>query len=215
MNDRELRVIKRLIPHAIKNPTKNAFFAIVNALGYGAMMQETMRNLSGGQVKPAEARFLMELVASLDVEGPIVEIGTLFGRSTEVLAMAKQPGRRLITVDSYEWNPLCVRPDRHAKITHQLLQPLIDQDSLEIVRSSKTDFYASYDGPAPAMVFLDADHGYEGTMEDLQWALSVGTRVITGHDHQPSWPGVIRAVEECGGAGKGVGTVFLLNRPSP
>src|SRR5688572_5138150 len=70
-----------------------------------------------GQVSLTEARFLGELVRSLRATGPIVEIGTLFGWTARIITLNKDPGRELITVDGYFWNPLGLAPDDHSRVT--------------------------------------------------------------------------------------------------
>jgi predicted O-methyltransferase YrrM len=57
--------------------------------------------LSRGHISIDEARFLMDLVRETPSDEVIVEIGTLFGYSTLVMALAKQQGQLLITVDDY------------------------------------------------------------------------------------------------------------------
>ena len=74
-----------------------------------------------GQIRLDESRFLGELVSSLTEPGPIVEIGTLFGWSTRVMALFKDRDRELITVDNYGWNPLGLPPERHQSSTAQTL----------------------------------------------------------------------------------------------
>ena len=75
-----------------------------------------------GHITIEEARFLADLAQASAPDRPIVEIGTLFGFSTLVLARAKHPGQRLITVDNYCWNPLGLPPDAHARATAAVLQ---------------------------------------------------------------------------------------------
>lgn len=49
-------------------------------------------------------------------------------------------------------------------------------------------------------IFIDADHTYEGCKRDIEaWTPKVRTGgMICGHDYNPKWPGVIRAVNESG-----------------
>ena len=54
-----------------------------------------------GEVAVSEARFLGNLVRGLDNSKPIIEIGTLFGRSTLVMAHQKPVETKIITVDNY------------------------------------------------------------------------------------------------------------------
>ena len=51
-------------------------------------------------------------------------------------------------------------------------------------------------------VFIDADHSYEGCIADIRaWGPKVKFGgLIAGHDYNDKWPGVIRAVNETGGA---------------
>ncbi len=48
------------------------------------------------------------------------------------------------------------------------------------------------------MVFLDASHDYTNVAKDiLAWMpLVMKGGILCGHDYQPSWPGVMRAVDE-------------------
>ena len=164
-----------------------------------------------GHITIEEARFLADLAQASAPDRPIVEIGTLFGFSTLVLARAKHPGQRLITVDNYCWNPLGLPPDAHARATAAVLQDAVKTQNVEVVRADKDDFYRAYAGSPPALFFCDADHAYEPTLRDLRWARDAGADIICGHDHHPlRHPGVVRAVSDLGGAGEIRGTVFVL-----
>lgn len=165
-----------------------------------------------GQVTTEERRFLGDLARNLEGDGPIIEVGTLFGASTRVLAANKDPRRKLITVDKYVWNPCGISPDQHQRLTQRILEECIVSQNVEPVAIDKNAFYASYRGPAPAMVFLDADHSYEETLKDIRWAKGVGAAVISGHDYAPNMDGVRRAVEESGGVANLVGSVWVLKQ---
>jgi hypothetical protein len=167
--------------------------------------------LEAGQITFEESRALYETTSSIAGPGPIIEVGTLFGSSTRVMALAKDQGRPLISVDVYKWNPLGLSPDSHFELTGFLLEELVRSHGLRLVRQDKDQFYRDYGGEPPALVFLDADHSYEATLADIQWAKSVGARVICGHDYnQEAFPGVCRAVDEEGGARLLVGTFWVL-----
>jgi predicted O-methyltransferase YrrM len=53
-------------------------------------------------------------------------------------------------------------------------------------------------GGCADMIFIDAEHRYEAVRRDLDAFLPLLARggVICGHDHDPYWPGVVRAVDE-------------------
>src|SRR5688500_15743121 len=70
-----------------------------------------------GQITIEESRFLGDLVRRTDPADPVIEIGTLFGSSSRVLTLFKDPSQRLITVDNFCWNPLEVPPKVHEHAT--------------------------------------------------------------------------------------------------
>jgi hypothetical protein len=162
-----------------------------------------------GQVSLEESRFLGQLVSRTDPAEPIVEIGTLFGSSSRVLAMFKAENQPLITVDNFSWNPLDVTPEVHEYAARRALAEGVEKYNVTVVKKEKQEFFDSFEGPAPGLVFLDADHSYEATLADMLWAQSVGAKIISGHDYGDD-PGVTKAVDELGGPSELVGTVFVL-----
>lgn len=160
---------------------------------------ETAITLPVGQISLTESRFLGSLVGALSGPGPVIEIGTLFGWSTRVIALFKDRDRELITVDSFAWNPLGLSPDDHFRCTSRILDDAVRDQNVRLVRQDKGRFYASFAGPPPALVFLDAIHTYEETRADIDWARKVNAGVICLHDYRSEFPGVMRAVDAAGG----------------
>jgi predicted O-methyltransferase YrrM len=173
---------------------------------------QVFRSLSNlGQLSLTEGRLLGELVKSSDPARPIIEIGTLFGFSTMVMTLAKQPAQRLITVDNYSWNPLGITPQAHFETTSNRLAEATRDFSVTIQRQDKNEFYRTYSGPPPALFFCDADHSYEATKADLLWAKSVGATIICGDDYDhPVQRGTAQAVDELGGPRQLAGGLFVL-----
>ena len=165
-----------------------------------------------GQIGIREARFLGEITRKLNTSRPIIEIGTLFGRSTRIIAENMRKKQELLTVDMFCWNPCGMTKEEHEYITKISLADTIEKLNVKIVVVDKKKFYEEYKGANPEMVFLDADHSYEATKEDIDWALSVGADVICGHDYSDNLPGVVKAVNESGGIEKLVDTLWVLNR---
>lgn len=162
-------------------------------------------------VEPAGLELLRALVReSAAYAGPIVEVGTLLGVTATQMALVKQPEQKIITVDNYCWNPWNLPADQQHALAQLVLSYLIGTGHVQQVRMSKEDFYSSYHGPSPALVFLDAWHTYEETKKDIQWALRVGARLIAGHDYGDLFPGVVQAVEEFGGLCQLSGSVWVL-----
>jgi len=181
------------------------------ALGRAHELTKAALTLPVGQISITESRALGSLVAGLSTPGPIIEIGTLFGWSTRVMTLFKDPARELITVDSYAWNPLSLPRDEHRQSTATALAEAATVHKVRVVDQDKAGFYASYQGPAPALVFLDAIHSYEETKKDIEWARRVGAGVVCVHDYSSVHPGVVRAVDEAGGPAALHGTLAVLH----
>src|SRR5687767_15973707 len=98
--------------------------------GYRSMVRRVLSRPS--EISLTEARVLGELVRRAPGRRPIIEIGTLFGSSTRALALFKPVETRLITVDSFRWNPHGLSRQQHARITQQSLRDAIDQHNVEL-----------------------------------------------------------------------------------
>ena len=46
------------------------------------------------------------------------------------------------------------------------------------------------------MVFIDADHSYEGVWNDIKFWKQKAKKIISGHDYADHCPGAIKAVDE-------------------
>jgi hypothetical protein len=159
----------------------------------------------------AEQSLLRELVEQVaELPGPIIEIGTLIGATTTRMAQWKSPRQRIISVDSYCWNPWKLSPEMHHALAAQVLYSVVQSAQVEQVRMDKDRFFATYEGPAPSLVFLDAIHSYAATKADILWSRRVGASTICGHDYCEEFPGVIQVVEEFGGPAKLRGTLWSL-----
>jgi predicted O-methyltransferase YrrM len=163
-------------------------------------------------VEPEGLELLNSLVReSAQFTGPIVEIGTLLGITATHMALVKQPGQKIITVDNYCWNPWNLSADVHHSLAQQVLLFLTESGHVDQVRIDKAKFYETYSGPPPSLVFLDAMHTYEETRKDIQWALHAGAKLIAGHDYCQEFPGVIQIVDEMGGPRDLQGAVWVLH----
>ena len=126
------------------------------------------------------------------------------------MALVKAPEQKIITVDVYCWNPWGLSADVHEALTSQVLHFLVQTGQVERLRIDKNEFYNTYTGPAPAMVFLDAWHDYEETKKDIEWAKRIGANIIAGHDYCDEFAGVKQIVDEMGGPRELAGTVWVL-----
>jgi hypothetical protein len=88
----------------------------------------------------------------------------------------------------------------HRDFSRRSLHYLTTCGGVTLFEGISTEFYATYQGPAPSMVFIDASHEYEHVLADIRWAKEVGVPIVSGHDYSQFWPGVKRAVDESFGA---------------
>jgi hypothetical protein len=150
-----------------------------------------------GSISEEDERAIIDLttVAS-SLPGPILEIGALFGFTTQLIATYKPIGKELIAIENYSWNPFGIPPRDHRVITQRVLRYVIAHCNTSIFDGSCQDFYYAYKGEKPSMVFIDAEHKYESVKKDIAWAIKLGIPIIAGHDYCDKHPGVVRAVDE-------------------
>ena len=130
------------------------------------------------------------------IEGPILEIGALFGFTTQLIASYKKTEKKLITVENFSWNPFYLSATDHRIFINRVLRYCIENLKTEIYDGSNKEFYSSYKGKRPSMIFIDAEHTYEGIIPDLEWSIRMNIPIISGHDYHELFPGVIKAVDK-------------------
>lgn len=156
-----------------------------------------------GSVSIEELTLLEALVKEANmIDGPIIEVGTLFGFTTQYIADWKDKEKMLITIDNFRWNPIGMSPDAHRAFTNRCLHYLIKNVNVKIFEGLNSEFYKSYREKPASLIFIDAGHSYEDVMVDIKFALSSGVHIICGHDYADYCPGVIRAVDEVFGEDK-------------
>lgn len=129
----------------------------------------------------------------------IVELGSHKGRSADVLLKnCKGPvvcvdlwdGKTEFPGDNAErsefFDPESVYAEFMQNVGHYPNVIVMRSDSVEAAKEIKdTD-----------MVFIDADHSYEGCKKDIEAWRGKTRKLICGHDYNNTWPGVMRAVNE-------------------
>jgi hypothetical protein len=123
-------------------------------LRYRHFVSQEIILMQRGQINLKESKFLGQMVANLRTEGPIVEIGTLFGWSTRIICLFKEDDRELISVDNFSWNSFNFPPHMHFQITKQVLSDEISRGHLKLLKMSNVEFYNTYSGPPPAFFLL-------------------------------------------------------------
>jgi hypothetical protein len=150
-----------------------------------------------GSITNDDATGIIENVKeAASYSGPIIEIGALFGFTTQLIATYKPTEKKLIAVENFSWNPFGIPSHDHKTITERVLIYCTTHCNTHIYNGSNQQFYEAYNGEKPSMIFIDADHSYEGVMEDIEWSEKMGIPIICGHDYCELHPGVVQAVDE-------------------
>lgn len=149
----------------------------------------------GSITEADEAGVVFAVLEAERYDGPIVELGTMFGHTTLFLASLKERTRELITVDNYSWNPFCLPSDVHRTFTKRTLRHAIQTANVSIFDGTTIEYFAQCN-VAPALIFIDASHEYVDVLDDIDGAIACGAKVIAGHDFCDEHQGVQRAVRE-------------------
>lgn len=137
--------------------------------------------------------------------GDHVEIGTLWGGTAIIAALAKRmagiPGR-VFTIDTMGsggfWtasgDPGADNKTPSPDIIKENLERLgVDDIVVPIRADSKTIPLPTI---RPVSVFIDGDHEYPGAIADWKYAQKYCQRFIAFHDYLPEYAGVYKAVNE-------------------
>lgn len=205
---RAVKHLRSLVRH------RRTLTKLVNTHVY--FLENRHASLWGGLSEADEAGIAAAVQQAAKYPGPIVEVGTLFGWTTQLLATLKAPQTELISIDNYCWNPFCLSPEDHRAITHRSLRYCLERCNTSLFEGTTHEFYRRYRGATPSMVFIDADHSYRESNADIQWARDMGVPVIAGHDYQSLHPGVVQAVnEQFGRAFELHGSVWIAANARP
>lgn len=150
-----------------------------------------------GSINDEDEKEIIELIKkAVHLPGPIIEIGSLFGFTTQLIASYKPIKKKLIAIENFSWNPFSLPPDDHRLIWQRVMRYCIFHCNTSLFDGSNRDFYQSYAGEKPARVFIDASHEYGDVKEDIAWASKLDVPIIAGHDYFPLYQGVVKAVHE-------------------
>ena len=163
---------------------------------YMFFLRNPDKSVWGSITKEDEIGIGRAVEAARAFNGPIVEIGALFGHTTNLIASLKSPDTPLIAVENFTWNPFFLDAEVHRQFTKRTLRFVMDHCNTSIFDGDAEKFYQSGSHVRPSMVFIDALHNYEGVKRDIEWAVESQCPVITGHDYTDLHPGVVRAVNE-------------------
>lgn len=128
-----------------------------------------------------------------------MEVGSYAGQSMK-LAMETGLVAEMYCVDP--WTPGYDPDDAAAYTDFRAVERMFDEAAAAHpgrVHKFKGDFKAFREANPdvkPDLVYIDAEHTYEGCARDVNTALLAGAALVGGHDYERRWPGVVRAVNE-------------------
>ena len=172
--------------------------------GYTTEHYEYMKSLAAqnfesgiqGWMTPLELEFLT-VMGNKPAVKTIVEVGSWKGRSTKALLDTK---KKVIAVDTFEGSddPRDLTNDMAKKedIFAEFKKNVGHYENLKILKKDSLKAAAQFGDKSVDMVFIDANHTYEGVLADIKAWGPKAKRIICGHDYADGWPGVKKAVEE-------------------
>jgi hypothetical protein len=155
-----------------------------------------------GLMARSEVELLYEFAQKMD---DIVEIGSFKGRSTYALCSGCKG--TVYSVDHFQMDGV----DTY----DEFMENTKEFSNLVVVRMASVEAAAStLIPPLVDMVFLDADHEYDGFKLDLDVWAHRARKLVCGHDFGHGFPGIERALTEFYGVGRVVApqTIWWANR---
>lgn len=164
-----------------------------------------------------------KMVKQCNKKAHFVEVGAWKGQSTAFLAVLIANSDKKIKLDVVDhWlGSENERNSTHKEATQRdifeefkkNLEPVIDY--VNPVRKDSVTASKDYKDNSLDFVYIDADHRYEFVKADIDaWYPKVKKGgYIGGHDYEPGWAGVVKAVDEKFGDKKElIGTTWLFEK---
>lgn len=158
-----------------------------------------------------------EAVESAPEGAVLVEVGTLFGRSALYMAQKiKDSGKNLdfYVVDLWkmwpdvifnEGSPYLEVVKAYGSLFGAFVFYLENsglRDYVKVLRMDSSDAAKHFRTVRPYFVFIDGNHSYEKAGQDILAWREVTDGILAGHDYDPGYPGVVRAVDDIFGSNK-------------
>ncbi len=144
---------------------------------------------NNGWLKRDEAQLLLE--AARETEGPILEVGCYYGRSTVLLASL---GRDVYCVDPFEKFD---SDDPSGRETLRQFMKNITDRKLHNV-TLRVQYIEDWESKPMGFAYLDGDHTTKGTLAQIDAAMACGAEKMCIHDYAHSGGGLLvkKAVEQ-------------------
>jgi predicted O-methyltransferase YrrM len=156
-----------------------------------------------GWMHGCELEFLYNIVQTMKKNSIVVEIGSWKGRSAHALASGIKNSNKkmkLFCVDTFLGVSGNVRQTDEAKVTsiREIFENNMKDFDYNILQLTSEEASRNFKDGSISLIFLDCDHSYESTSNDLNlWfpKLKKGG-LFVGHDYNEETPGCFNAVNE-------------------
>jgi predicted O-methyltransferase YrrM len=153
-----------------------------------------------GWFSPIDQDRYHALAAEVPPGALIVEIGVFGGLSLLTIAEGCRDRAAIIGIDLWDSTDRYF-PLEDSRRRRQILEKIIATHHLPVeLRMGDSHLQAmTFDNESIDLVFVDADHEYEAVKADIAawWPKVKHGGVLAGHDYDPGWPGVERAIRAC------------------
>lgn len=174
----------------------------------------------------AEAIAMQLVVKHLPPNSVLVELGSFQGRSSVAIAAVLPESSVLHCIDFFEGtilSPGQVRPPMEEVVKMNVdaftknIEAFGVKDKVKLHISPTTAAAKLFAPESIDLLFIDADHSYEGVVADLQhWypKLKSGGFLLCD-DYEEKWPGVIQAIQTFGLQGRLIAPSLWFHRKEP
>jgi predicted O-methyltransferase YrrM len=132
--------------------------------------------------------------------GTMVELGAWLGKSSSYL-VDKSVNRNVIIIDSWKGSPneLTTTHKFATEVDiYEVFKQNMGERTYKSIRGLSSEAVSQFEDESLDVVFIDLTHTYESVKEDIGlWLPKVKSGgILSGHDYEDSWPGVVKAVDE-------------------
>jgi predicted O-methyltransferase YrrM len=158
-----------------------------------------------GATPPEIEVTLADLALRVPMDQEIVELGVFQGKTALVMAWGARQGAGAHVTGIDAWDlpgntydaPFTDEGSR--RWARYWVQNLGYANHIELIHAFSHDVAASWSGKPIGLLFVDADHSYEGARRDIEdWAPYLAPDAVIAVDDygHPDWPGVKQAVDK-------------------